>query len=262
MRRGGEAVGAVAPRRPVTGAPGRDASSEGTGRAGADRATSVAALELRDVWKRYRQGGEEQVALAGVSLQVGLGEVVAVVGPSGSGKSTLLHVAGGLDEPDEGTVVVGGTDLRGLGAGARARLRRRSVGFVFQFFQLIPSLTAAENVELPLLFEGDRHAAATARAVLASVGLAAKATRRPAELSGGEMQRVAVARALVADPPLVLADEPTGNLDSATGTQVLDLLVSQVRDRGAAMVLVTHDPKAAARADRVVAVRDGRIVPG
>ena len=253
----------MAPRPRAPGAagaePGTDVDRQPGGRGGG---SPPAALELDGVWKRYHQGDEVQVALAGVSLRVALGEVVAVVGPSGSGKSTLLHVAGGLDEPDAGAVVVGGTDLRGLGAGARARLRRRHVGFVFQFFQLIASLTVVENVELPLLFEGHRQAGATARAVLASVGLGAKAGRRPAELSGGEMQRVAVARALVADPPLVLADEPTGNLDSATGTEVLELLTGHVRDRGAAMVLVTHDPAAAARADRVVSVRDGRIVPG
>jgi predicted ABC-type transport system involved in lysophospholipase L1 biosynthesis ATPase subunit len=216
-------------------------------------------LELCGVTKRFRQGGEDVVALAGVDLRVAPGEFVAVVGPSGSGKSTLLHVAGGLDAADSGTVTVEGVELAGLGAAARARLRRRRIGFVFQFFQLVPSLTVSENVELPLLFDGDRSAPERARRLLDQVGLGGKAQRYPAELSGGEMQRVAIARALVAAPPLLLADEPTGNLDSATGAQVLDVLDAEVRQTGAALVLVTHDEAAARRAHRVLSVRDGRI---
>jgi predicted ABC-type transport system involved in lysophospholipase L1 biosynthesis ATPase subunit len=220
-----------------------------------------AVLELQGVWKRYRQGEQEQVALADVSLTVAPGELVAVVGPSGSGKSTLLHVAAGLDEPDAGSVLIHGAAIGAMGAGARARLRRSTLGFVFQFFQLLPSLTVAENVELPLLLDSVRNARAAAGDALSSVGLGAKHGRYPAELSGGEMQRVAIARALVARPPLILADEPTGNLDSATGSAVLDVLTEQVRARGAAMVLVTHDPSAAGRADRILSVLDGRLQP-
>ncbi len=216
-------------------------------------------LEFQRVWKRYRQGGEDLVALADVSLDVCPGEFVAVVGPSGSGKSTLLHIAGGLDDPDSGVVTVDGVPLAALGAGARARLRRRDVGFVFQFFQLIPSLSVIENIELPLLFDGHRSTRDAALTLLGAVGLAGKGARFPGELSGGEMQRVAIARALVAGPPLILADEPTGNLDSVTGAEVLDVLTTQVRQHGAALVLVTHDPVAAGLADRVVAMRDGRI---
>ncbi|HUC36318.1 MAG TPA: ABC transporter ATP-binding protein [Acidimicrobiales bacterium] len=217
------------------------------------------ALELRGVSKRYRQGDDEVVALDDVCLSVRPGELVALVGRSGSGKSTLLHVAGGLDESDAGEVRVGGTDIARLGAGGRARLRRRQVGFVFQFFQLIPSLTVSENVELPLVFDGDRASAEAAGELLRLVGLDAKADRYPGELSGGEMQRVAVARSLVARPALILADEPTGNLDSATGSDVLDLLTGAVRDCGAALVLATHDERAAARADRVLSIADGKL---
>lgn len=219
------------------------------------------ALDLQGVWKRYRLGGEDVAALADVSLSLAGGEFVAVVGPSGSGKSTLLHIAGGLDDPDAGRVTVGGVPLAGLGPAGRARLRRETVGFIFQFFQLIPSLSVVENVELPLLFCGDRSATDKARAALDAVGLASKSMRHPGELSGGEMQRAAIARALVGRPAVILADEPTGNLDSATGAEVLDVLITQVRERGASMVLVTHDRTAAEMADRVVMMRDGRIQP-
>jgi ABC-type lipoprotein export system ATPase subunit len=216
-------------------------------------------LELRSVTKHYRQGGEVVAALDGVDLRIGAGEFVALVGPSGSGKSTLLHLAGGIDRPDAGEVLVGGVDLAGLGAAGRARLRRRRIGFVFQFFALLPTLTVQENVELPLTFEGDRAAPARASELLERVGLGGKAGRYPGELSGGEMQRVAMARALVAGAPLILADEPTGNLDSATGTDVLDLLAEQVRAAGATLLLVTHDEAASGRADRVLSLRDGQL---
>jgi predicted ABC-type transport system involved in lysophospholipase L1 biosynthesis ATPase subunit len=187
---------------------------------------------------------------------------VALVGPSGSGKSTLLHLAGGLDVPDAGTVRLDGRDLSGLSVAERARLRRRDVGFVFQFFHLLPSLTVAENVELPLLLDGrrGRAARATAEAVLERVGVAHRAAHLPGELSGGEMQRAAIARALVGGPRLVLADEPTGNLDSATGRAVLDLLSSLVREAGTTLVMVTHDEAAAERTGRVVRLLDGRLV--
>jgi len=221
-------------------------------------------LELHAVVKHYRRGSEDVVALDGVDLSVAEGEAVALVGPSGSGKSTLLHLAGGLDVPDAGTVRVDGRDLAGLSAAERARLRRREVGFVFQFFHLLPSLTVAENVELPLLLDGRRGRAArgAVAAVLERVGVAHRAGHLPGELSGGEMQRAAIARALACGPRLVLADEPTGNLDSATGRAVLDLLSSLVREAGTTLVMVTHDEAAAARTGRVVRLLDGRLVDG
>src|SRR6266536_2032424 len=216
-------------------------------------------LELEDVSKRFHRGSEEVVALAGVTLSVSSGEFVAVVGPSGSGKSTLLHLAGGLDQPDDGCVRVNGRDLAGASVGERAGLRRREIGFVFQFFHLLPTLSVAENVSLPLLLDGRRDDDRVA-ALLERVGLAGRARHLPGELSGGEMQRTAIARALAAGPSLILADEPTGNLDSATGEEVFEALVSQVRDVSATLVMVTHDVAAASRADRVMRLRDGRLV--
>src|SRR5919108_1298397 len=208
-------------------------------------------LQLEGVVKRYRRGAEEVVALAGVDLAVKAGEAVAVVGPSGSGKSTLLHLAGGLDVPDEGTVRVDGHDVAALSPRDRARMRRTDIGFVFQFFHLVPSLSVAENVELPLLL--DRRSGRRARGrrvaeLLGRVGMAPRADHLPGELSGGEMQRAAIARALVNEPALVLADEPTGNLDSATGGTVLDLLYGLVGDDGTPPAMVTHDGGAAAPA--------------
>ena len=222
-----------------------------------DGAGGAAAVELTDVRKVYRQGAGEVVVLDGVSLRIEPGEFVSLVGPSGSGKSTLLHVAGGLDTPATGQVRIAGVELARLGAGDLARLRRRSVGFIFQFFQLLPTLTVLENVELPLIFDGRRSAMAAD--LLERVGLGDKGGRFPSELSGGEMQRVAIARSLVAGAPLILADEPTGNLDAGNAAEVLDLLTEQVRQSGAALLLVTHDTSAAQRADRVVTIEDGRL---
>ena len=216
-------------------------------------------LALEGVTKSFRRGRETVVALDQVSLDVAPGEFVAMVGPSGSGKSTLLHLAGGLDEPEAGTVMLGERDLGGLSSSERARIRRREIGFVFQFFHLIPTLTVAENVELPLLLDGVRGTGDAVVQMLERVGLADRVDHLPGELSGGEMQRTAIARALVAGPQLILADEPTGNLDSATGAVVLDLLATQVADAGAALLMVTHDASAASRADRVVHLRDGRL---
>jgi ABC-type lipoprotein export system ATPase subunit len=215
-------------------------------------------LQLRGVCKAFRQGSDEVRVLDDVDLSIAPGEFCSLVGPSGSGKSTLLHLAGGIDEPDAGEVLVQGVDLASLNASARARLRRRQIGFVFQFFQLLPTLTVAENVALPLTFDGRRDTAAPD--LLDRLGLAAKAGRLPGELSGGEMQRVAIARALVAGAPLILADEPTGNLDAATGGEVLDLLTEQVRRSGAALLLVTHDQTAARRADRVLSLDGGHLL--
>ena len=217
-------------------------------------------LELDGVVKHYRRAAEDVVALDGVDLAVDVGESLALVGPSGSGKSTLLHLAGGLDVPDAGTVRLDGRDIGALTRKERARLRRREVGFVFQFFHLLPSLSVAENVELPLLLDGaGRRTGARVRDLLDRVGIGHRAGHLPGELSGGEMQRAAIARALVAQPRLVLADEPTGNLDSVTGRGVLDLLLSMVADDGTALVMVTHDEAAAGRADKVLHLRDGHL---
>lgn len=201
-------------------------------------------------------------ALVDVDFTLYAGEFVVVTGPSGAGKSTLLHVAGGLDEPDGGTVAVAGRDVWSMRAGARAAFRRRHLGFVFQFFNLVPMLTAVQNVSLPLVLDGVPARSADARAaeLLERVGLGDRGTHRPAELSGGQMQRVAVARALVAGPSLVLADEPTGNLDSRSSTEVLELLRSLSDEDGAAVVMVTHDAAAARYGTREVHLVDGRAV--
>ncbi len=216
-------------------------------------------IRLEDVTKVYRDGSREVIALRGVSLTVQAGEWVAVVGPSGCGKSTLLNLIAGLDRATRGRVVVAGTDLATLDEEALARWRRRAVGIVFQFFQLLPTLTALENVLLPMALAGRSGALARARALLEAVGLAQAAHRLPNELSGGERQRVAIARALANEPLLLLADEPTGNLDSETGAAVLELF-ERVWRAGTTIVLVTHDPGVAARAHRVVELRDGAIV--
>jgi len=218
-------------------------------------------LELREVTRVHGKGETAVHALRGISLVVSAGEFVAVMGPSGSGKSTLLNLAGGLDAPTSGQVVVEGTVLGELGRHGLAAIRRRRVGYVFQDLNLLPSLTAAENVGLPLELDGVRlrKTRATALAALEEVGLAHLATRFPDEMSGGQQQRVAIARALVGDRRLILADEPTGALDSQTGESVLKLMRSRV-DAGAAGVLVTHEARHAAWADRVVFLRDGSIV--
>ncbi len=216
-------------------------------------------LELHSVSKRFHRGGETVIALDRVDATVESGESVALIGPSGSGKSTFLHLAGGLDTPEEGRVIVAGQDLQMMSARELAKARRRKIGFVFQFFQLLPALTVLENVELPLLLDGDRNPRPAATRLIEQVGLASRIDRLPGELSGGEMQRVAIARALVAKPVLILADEPTGNLDSATGSAILDLLSDQVAQSGASLVLATHDAMAAARADRTLVLKDGRL---
>jgi putative ABC transport system ATP-binding protein len=220
-----------------------------------------AVLQLTAVTRVHGSGEAAVRALDGIDLRVDLGELVAVMGPSGSGKSTLLHLAGGLDAPTDGAVVVEGTVLGGLSAKALARLRRRSIGYAFQDLNLVPALTAAENVALPRELDGVR--ARTARrealAALEEVGIGELGHRFPDDMSGGQQQRVAIARALVGERRLVLADEPTGALDSSTGEAVMALL-RQRCDAGAAGVLVTHDARHAAWADRVVFLRDGRVV--
>ena len=221
-----------------------------------------AALSLHDVHIGYERAGERIDVLRGADLDVHAGELVAVVGRSGSGKSTLLHVAGGLVAPAQGEVTVGGRLLGTASPTERAEIRRRTIGFVFQFFHLLPHLNVRDNVALPLLLDGARTRDARERAdvVLDAVGLADRAAHLPSELSGGQLQRSAIARALVSDPDVVLADEPTGNLDATTAAEVLDLLVSKVRDRNVALVLVTHDATAASRADRTLHLVDGLLV--
>jgi putative ABC transport system ATP-binding protein len=219
-------------------------------------------LSVRDATKTYRQGDTEVKALAGVTLDIAAGEMVAIVGASGSGKSTLLHLLGGLDTPTSGDILIDGASIARMSDDEVTIFRRRSIGFVFQFFNLMPTLSAEENVALPLLLDGKRTREVRPRvaAALDAVGLGHRRTHRPDELSGGEMQRVAIARALVIEPKLILADEPTGNLDSTTGEQILDLICRANRERGATVVMVTHDAKAAAHGTRLVTMRDGRIV--
>lgn len=220
-----------------------------------------AMLELRGVSKVYGSGPTEVEALQDVNLSVDSGEMVAVMGPSGSGKSTLLTIAGSLEEASSGDVLVDGSDLRALSADDRARLRRRSIGYVFQDFNLLAGLTAAENVALPLELDGHetRTAQATGLEALRTLGLADRASHFPDDLSGGERQRVAIARAMVGDRRLLLADEPSGALDSVNGEAVMRLLRDATK-RGMAGVVVTHDAQLAAWADRVVFLRDGRMV--
>jgi putative ABC transport system ATP-binding protein len=220
-----------------------------------------AVLELRRVSRTYGEGAAEVHALRSVDLVVEAGELVAVMGPSGSGKSTLLTIAGSLEEPTSGEVVVGGTSLAGMSRNDRARLRRRSIGFVFQDFNLLAGLTAAENVAMPLELDGTPARAAREAAVraLADLGMAERADRFPDDLSGGERQRVAIARAVVGERRLLLADEPTGALDTVNGEAVMRLL-RDICSRGAAGVVVTHEAQLASWANRVVFLRDGRIV--
>ncbi|MFU8855508.1 MAG: ABC transporter ATP-binding protein [Deferrisomatales bacterium] len=220
----------------------------------------MSVLRVTDLWKSYEgRGGPECAALRGTSFAVEAGEVVALYGRSGSGKSTLLHLLAGLDRPTSGRVEVEGRDLSALGEGKRTRLRRSRIGFVFQFFNLLPTLTALENVLLALELAGNPSPGA-ARGALAAVGLAGKEARFPQELSGGEQQRVAIARAVVKRPPLILADEPTGNLDTRTGDEVLDLLAGHCRDSGATLLMATHSPRTSRVADRVLRMTDGRVV--
>ena len=222
---------------------------------------TTAAVDLRDVRKIYGVGPDPVAALDGVSLRIDPGEFVAITGTSGSGKSTLMHLIGCLDTPTSGRVTVAGEDISKAGSDRLARLRNRSIGFVFQAFNLLPRLDVQKNIELPLVYAGTRRTerGQRARDAAAKVNLSDRLTHRPSQLSGGQCQRVAIARALVNDPALILADEPTGNLDSANGAEVLQLL-GELHKLGRTIVLVTHDPAVAARAARVIEMRDGRIV--
>lgn len=221
-------------------------------------------LKAEGLAKRYRIGSADLDVLKGVDLEVRRGEVVAVVGPSGVGKSTLLHILGGLDTPSAGTLHIDATDVFGMSDDARASFRNRCVGFVFQFHHLLGDFTAVENVMLPLLIQGRgrQEALQAAADLLARVGLAERAEHLPSELSGGESQRVAVARALVAGPALVLADEPSGNLDLARSADLHDMIWQLARDLKQTFVIATHDSTLASRADRVLEMADGRILCG
>jgi putative ABC transport system ATP-binding protein len=219
-----------------------------------------AVVTANELGRTYGSGDTAVEALRGVSLEVGRGELTAVMGPSGSGKSTLMHLLAGLDRPTAGTVSIDGSDITDLDDAKLTKLRRSHVGFVFQFFNLLPMLTAEENVALPLSIAGEKPDKGWFEELLGRAGLTDRRAHRPAELSGGQQQRVAVARALVSRPAVVFADEPTGNLDSRTGAEVLDLLREAVEDYGQTLVMVTHDPRAAVIADRILFLADGRIV--
>ena len=217
-------------------------------------------IRIAGLSMRLSSGGRPVEVLSDVSLEVPARQFLAIAGPSGSGKSTLLGLIAGLDRPSAGSIRVGGVEITRLDEEALARFRRDTIGYIFQSFHLIPTLTALENVAVPLELGGERDAFGRARALLVEVGLAERAHHYPVQLSGGEQQRVAVARAISRRPPLLLADEPTGNLDSATGKQIIDLLLALNRTLGSTLVLVTHDAALAGHADRLVLLRDGRIV--
>jgi putative ABC transport system ATP-binding protein len=218
------------------------------------------AVVARDLVRRYGEGDSAVEAVRGVSLEVPSGQFTAIMGPSGSGKSTLMHLLAGLDRPSEGSVEIAGEDITAMGDKQLTLLRRKHIGFVFQAFNLVPTLSAEENVTLPLAIAGRKPENGWVEAVLERVGLDDRRSHRPAELSGGQQQRVAVARAIVAEPTVLFADEPTGNLDSRTSAEVLELLQEAVSTYGQTTVMVTHDPRAAAAAERVLFIADGELV--
>ncbi len=217
-------------------------------------------IELKNVSKQYRQGARAVYALKDVSLSIQKGEFLSIMGASGSGKSTLLNLVGGLDQPSAGEVFINAKPLHGISDSELTLIRRRQVGFIFQFFNLLPLLTAIENVGLPLLVDGlpFTRVKPMAEAILHKIGLAARAEHRPEQLSGGEMQRVAIARALITNPAVLLADEPTGNLDSHTGEEIL-LLLKSLHEQGQTIIMVTHDSKAAAYGTRIITLKDGAL---
>lgn len=217
-------------------------------------------IEISNLTMQLTSGGRAVTILDGIDLSVPAKQFVAVVGPSGSGKSTLLGLIAGLDRPTSGSIRIDGTSLSDLGEDDLARLRREKIGMIFQSFHLIPTLTALENVQVPLELRGEARPDREAGRLLDAVGLGDRQHHYPVQLSGGEQQRVAVARAYAARPALLLADEPTGNLDSANGACVIDLLLQLRRDQGSTLILVTHDPALAARAERIISLRDGRVV--
>jgi putative ABC transport system ATP-binding protein len=218
-------------------------------------------IELRGVSKTVQSGDHPLTILHALDYKIESGQFVAIVGPSGSGKSTLLGLLAGLDAPSTGQIIIDGVDITMLSEDGLARLRGEKIGFVFQFFHLVPSLTAFENVLIPMEIAGRRDATTRARQLVDEVGLSDRAHHYPSQLSGGEQQRIAIARALANDPPIVLADEPTGNLDSTTGRHIMDLLLKVRRSRASTLVLVTHDAELASLADTRLVLRDGRPVP-
>jgi putative ABC transport system ATP-binding protein len=217
-------------------------------------------IEARGLKRYYRRGSETVKALDGVDVAIRAGEIVSILGPSGSGKTTLINLLSCLDAPTEGTLLVAGRSVAGLAEDELVEVRRGVLGFVFQQFALLPTLTVTENVELPLTFLDRRVDPRRTREILETVGLADRATHLPRELSGGQMQRVAIARALIADPKILVADEPTGNLDSATGASIIRLFQSLAKEKGLAILLTTHNPAFGYEADRVITLQDGRIV--
>jgi putative ABC transport system ATP-binding protein len=228
--------------------------------AAAEQAATGPVVEARELTRRYGEGDTAVDALRGVSLEVARGKLTAVMGPSGSGKSTLMHILAALDKPTSGYVVLAGNRLGELNDTEITKIRRKHIGFVFQFFNLLPMLNAEENVLLPLTIAGEKPDTEWFEGLMKTVGLADRRSHRPAELSGGQQQRVALARALVSKPTVVFADEPTGNLDSKTGEEILNLLRQSVESYGQTTVMVTHDPRAAAIADRILFLADGLIV--
>jgi putative ABC transport system ATP-binding protein len=224
------------------------------------KATSKTVIEAKELTRRYGEGDTAVDALRGCSIDVRRGELTAVMGPSGSGKSTLMHILAGLDRPTSGTVLIDGKDITKLGDTELTKLRREHIGFIFQFFNLLPMLTAEENIVLPLELAGRKMEKEWIDEVVGKLGLADRLKHRPSELSGGQQQRVAIARALVSKPTVIFADEPTGNLDSTTSAEILELLREAVSDYGQTTVMVTHDANAAAIADRVLFLADGCIV--
>src|SRR6266545_1406729 len=225
-----------------------------------EKATSEAVNEAKELTRRYGEGDTAVDALRGCSIDVRRGELTAVMGPSGSGKSTLMHILAGLDRPTTGSVAIDGTDITKLGDNDLTKLRRQHIGFIFQFFNLLPMLTAEENIVLPLELAGRKVEKEWIDEVIGKLGLDDRREHRPSELSGGQQQRVAIARALVSKPTVIFADEPTGNLDSTTSAEILELLRQSVSDYGQTTVMVTHDASAAAIADRVLFLADGCIV--
>jgi putative ABC transport system ATP-binding protein len=225
-----------------------------------DGARPAAVVTATDITRRYGEGDTAVDALRGVSLEIARGKLTAVMGPSGSGKSTLMHILAGLDKPTDGEVTIAGTEITGLNDTQLTRLRREHIGFIFQFFNLLPMLTARENIVLPLNLAGRKSKNGWVEELSAKVGLTERLSHRPAELSGGQQQRVAIARALVSKQTVMFADEPTGNLDSTTSGEILELLREMVSNYGQTTVMVTHDAQAAAIADRVLFLADGKIV--
>jgi len=217
-------------------------------------------IELHNVEKEYIMGDIKLCVLKGINLKVKKSEIIAITGPSGSGKSTMLHMIGCLDRPTKGKVIIDGVDVSKLDDDNLAKIRREKIGFIFQFFNIIPIFTALENVELPMIFSKKSNRIERAKELLKAVGLQQRMSHHPSQLSGGETQRVAIARALANDPKLILADEPTGNLDSKSGKEIMDVLIKLNKEKGTSLLLITHDSSVAKHAERIIRLKDGMIV--